>query len=110
MPADQDITILALQKELSNTERLQFQGEYNVRRKSIPTSIVLSALLGGLGAHRFYLGEIGLGITYAVFCWTFIPAFLALIECFLLPDRVRKYNYRTAESIANSIKMLRPEP
>lgn len=37
-------------------------------------------LLGGFGGHKFYLGSIGLGFLYLFFCWTFIPAFIALIE------------------------------
>ncbi len=41
---------------------------------------LLGILLGGLGAHKFYLGQIGLGILYLIFCWTFIPAIIGLIE------------------------------
>ena len=41
---------------------------------------ILGILLGGLGVHKFYLGNIGLGILYLCFCWTFIPAIIGLIE------------------------------
>jgi TM2 domain-containing membrane protein YozV len=37
-------------------------------------------LLGGLGIHKFYLGRVGQGILYLVFCWTFIPALIGLVE------------------------------
>jgi TM2 domain-containing membrane protein YozV len=37
-------------------------------------------LLGGLGIHKFYLGQTGLGIVYLVFCWTFIPSLIGLVE------------------------------
>jgi TM2 domain-containing membrane protein YozV len=30
--------------------------------------------------HKFYLGKIGLGIVYILFCWTFIPAIIAFVE------------------------------
>ena len=43
-------------------------------------ALILAWLLGGLGAHKFYLGKIGLGILYLVFCWTCIPAIIAFIE------------------------------
>ena len=39
--------------------------------------------LGGFGAHKFYLGQIGLGVLYFVFFWTFIPAIVAFIEFIL---------------------------
>ncbi len=41
---------------------------------------VLALLLGGLGAHKFYLGSWGLGIVYLVFCWTYIPSLVSLVE------------------------------
>lgn len=42
--------------------------------------ILLAFFLGGIGGHKFYLGKIGQGIVYLLFCWTFIPGIIALIE------------------------------
>lgn len=47
--------------------------------KSKTTAGVLALLLGGIGIHRFYLGQ-WWGIFYLLFCWTFIPAIAALVE------------------------------
>ncbi len=44
------------------------------------TAGILALLLGGLGAHKFYLGETGLGLLYLCFSWTFIPAIVGFIE------------------------------
>ena len=41
---------------------------------------LLAFFLGGIGIHKFYAGKTGSGILYIVFCWTFIPAFIAFIE------------------------------
>lgn len=41
---------------------------------------ILALFFGGIGIHKFYLGQIGMGILYILFCWTFIPAFVAFIE------------------------------
>lgn len=41
---------------------------------------ILALFLGDIGIHKFYLGQIGKGILYILFCWTIIPAILALIE------------------------------
>jgi len=48
--------------------------------KSKVTAGVLAIVLGGLGIHKFYLGKIGMGILYLVFCWTGIPEIIGLIE------------------------------
>lgn len=48
--------------------------------KSRVTAILLAFFLGGIGAHKFYLGRIGTGIIYLIFCWTFIPAIVAFVE------------------------------
>ncbi|MEK3719888.1 TM2 domain-containing protein [Paenibacillus sp. FSL H8-0034] len=48
--------------------------------KSKSTAGILAILLGSLGAHKFYLGKIGLGVVYLLFCWTGIPGIIGLIE------------------------------
>lgn len=44
------------------------------------TAGLLALLLGGLGAHKFYLGKPVQGVLYILFCWAFIPSILALVE------------------------------
>lgn len=41
---------------------------------------ILAILLGGWGIHKFYLGKVGMGIVYILFCWTGIPSLVGLIE------------------------------
>ena len=41
---------------------------------------LLALFLGGVGVHLFYLGKIGRGIIYLVFCWTLIPLIVSFIE------------------------------
>lgn len=65
--------------------------------RSKVAAALFAFLLGGFGAHKFYLGSIGLGFLYLVFFWTFIPAIVALIEGILyltMSDQEfdRKYN------------------
>jgi len=48
--------------------------------KSKVTAGILGILVGGFGIHKFYLGKIGMGILYLVFCWTGIPSIVGLIE------------------------------
>ena len=48
--------------------------------RSRGVAIVLALFLGGIGGHKFYLGRVGQGILYLLFCWTFIPALVAFLE------------------------------
>ena len=48
--------------------------------KNKTTAAVLAIFLGGIGVHRFYLGETLKGVIMLLFCLTFIPSILALIS------------------------------
>jgi len=52
--------------------------------KSRLAAALLALFLGGFGIHKFYLGRVGWGIVYLLFCWTFIPAIVGFIEGILL--------------------------
>ncbi|MGL5254933.1 MAG: TM2 domain-containing protein [Brevinema sp.] len=52
--------------------------------KSRMTAILFTLFLGGVGGHKFYLGERGKGFLFLLFSWTLIPSFLALIDLILL--------------------------
>ena len=41
---------------------------------------LLGILLGGFGAHKFYLGRWGMGLVYILFSWTYIPSIIGFIE------------------------------
>lgn len=48
--------------------------------KSKVVAGLLGIFLGGLGIHKFYLGNGGAGIVYLLFCWTYIPALIGFCE------------------------------
>ena len=52
--------------------------------KNKKLAILLAFTLGGLGVHRFYLGQKKLGWLYLGFCWTLVPLLVGLIDaiCF----------------------------
>ncbi|MFI3308423.1 TM2 domain-containing protein [Ewingella allii] len=57
---------------------------------------LLAFFLGAFGVHKFYLGKIGQGFLYLLFCWTFIPSIVAFVEfiiylCMSDEDFARKY-------------------
>lgn len=69
------------------------------RHKEKIVTALLALFAGSFGAHHFYLGNKKLGIFYLLFCWTFLPGFIAFIEgvLFLVMDDEEfdyKYNFR----------------
>ena len=48
------------------------------RNRSI--AALLAIFLGGIGAHKFYIGQTAQGVLYLLFFWTFIPAIVGLVE------------------------------
>ncbi|HBN21884.1 MAG TPA: hypothetical protein DD412_01430 [Holosporales bacterium] len=58
-------------------------GQVAPNGKSKMAAALLAFFLGGFGIHKFYLGQVGQGILYLLFCWTLIPAFIAFIEFIL---------------------------
>ena len=51
-----------------------------MKTKSKTVAIVLALFLGGIGIHKFYLGQARQGILYLLLCWTFIPIALSVID------------------------------
>ncbi len=64
---------------------LQGHGE-----KSKGAATLLALFLGGVGGHRFYLGQTKLGLAMLLFCWTMIPFVIGVVDAFryvLMTDR-----------------------
>jgi TM2 domain-containing membrane protein YozV len=85
-----------------------FYQQYDAARRDEVVGILLALFLGTFGVHHFYLRRTGLGILYACFCWTGIPALLGFIECFFMPGRVREFNAIQAAAIAASLGIAVP--
>lgn len=79
-------------QNLPQEKQMLFVMQYNSVQKNSTTAVLLTFFLGGLGAHKFYIGEVGLGVVYLVFCWTYIPGIVAFIELFTISGQVAKYN------------------
>ena len=88
---------------MSPQQTAWFSAEYDSVRKEETTGALFAFFLGTFGAHRFYLGQSRLGILYAVFFWTGIPTLCGFVESFLMPARVRAFNFAQATVIAARI-------
>ncbi len=85
-----------------------FYQQYEASRRDEVVGILLALFLGTFGIHHFYLRRTGLGVLYCCLCWTSIPTFLGIIECFFMPGRVREYNAIQAAAIAASLGISVP--
>jgi len=48
--------------------------------KSKGTATLLALCLGGVGAHRFYLGQWKIGLAMLALCWTFLPVLVGVVD------------------------------
>lgn len=87
-----DMVYAQMLQRMPQDKQMMFAMQYNNSKKSSTTAVLLALFLGGLGAHKFYMGQTGMGILYLVFCWTYIPSIIAFIEAFTIAGQVAKYN------------------
>ena len=88
-------------------KQMLFHIKYKEVKKDVTTAQILALFLGGLGAHRFYLGEIWIGFVYAIFVWTFIPMIVAFFEVFTMGSKIAKFNALRALAL---MRQLEPRP
>ena len=103
-PSADQVTALVMQK-LPQEKQMLFLMQYNGVKKNPTTAVLLAVFLGGLGVHRFYMGDVGWGVLYLLFSWTWIPLIVALLEAFFISGRVHRYNAQKAAEIANTLML-----
>lgn len=75
--------------------------QIQAQKRDYPVALLLCMFLGGLGAHRYYTGYIGLGILQLILCFCGgIGAIWVLID--LIAILMNKYNDSNGQSLTNS--------
>ncbi len=90
-------------RSLPRESQAAFMVQYNAQRKNPTTAVVLALLLGGLGVHKFYLEQTGMGILYLLFSWTGIPGIVAFIEAFTISRKAIQMNRQVARETAATL-------
>ena len=109
---------LAIEQHLedlpSKRARQHFLQQYSLRKRNAGAVVGFALLLGGLGVHRFYLRQVGLGVVYLVagtIGWLIIvPPIIVGILCIIdacnSGGLVAKCNHELAREIMNEIATL----
>ena len=100
-------------QELTSKELQLLSAELEKEKKSTTVSWLLLLFLGGFGAHRFYLGHIGLGIAMII-VWlisiplAFVPiAIWLIVDIVLLTSAIKEENNKIEKGIIQDIMLMR---
>lgn len=99
-----DQRILDLKNNLSDQEAIDFQIQFQKKKKSVLTAVLLAIFFGAYGGHKFYLGQIKSGFIYLAFFWTLIPLLIALYEVINMGKIISNQNYKIALDISKKLK------
>ena len=95
---------LHLKQDLSSHQLAVLNSELEAHKKSPLIAYLLWFFLGGLGAHRYYLGNIGMGIAMTL---TFGGLGIwALIDVFFINGRLKEINQQTESDLIMKIKAM----
>jgi TM2 domain-containing membrane protein YozV len=68
-------------------------------KKNLGTALLLSLLLGGIGAHHVYLGKKTAALLSLIFCFTGIPLIISLFNAAVMPKTIAEYNLNLIASL-----------
>ena len=95
-----------LTQDLTEQQKVLFNGQFASEKKDRTLVFVLSVLFGTLGVDRFMVGDVGFGILKLL---TFGGCgILWLVDLFLIWGRVDDFNRRKASELVTAIKMTTP--
>ncbi|MBF0775771.1 hypothetical protein BVE84_02740 [Streptococcus azizii] len=80
-----------LRQQLDALDESQTAYILSTELKSPTTALIFSILLGGLGADRFYIGQIGIGVAKLLLSWLTLGIW-QLIDWFLIMGATRRAN------------------
>ena len=116
-----DLEILKVAKTLTGDDREKFIALYDERKRLASVGILLALLLGGFGAHLFYLNKTQKGIWYLVASLVgvatsfigvgvialLVVTILCIIDAVNMQPSVKIYNRKAADDLRKEIEFMR---
>lgn len=95
---------IMMKKELTSEQLLMVESELERRKKSKGVMYLLWFFLGGIGGHRYYLGDTGRAIlmTFTFGCF----GILTLIDLFLIGNRLEEKTAQLELEIIQRVKAV----
>lgn len=94
---------LQFKKNLTNDQLILLESEMNKKRKSKTPAWLLWVFTGGIGGHRYYLGDIGYAVAMTFLNWATLGIW-SLIDAFLINRRIEQKNEQIELDILSMIK------
>ena len=95
---------LLLKTDLSAEQLTIVQSEMNNKQKSKGIAYALWFFTGSIGGHRYYAGNIGMGIAMTLTLGGL--GFWSLIDVFFIGKRIEKVNEKRELKIIQNVKAL----
>lgn len=95
---------------LTPEQSLLIEGRIASRSKNMTAAYLWWVFLGGISAHRFYLGRPRTAILQIILNLLLVGLVWTLIDAFLIPGMVRNFNDDVREDVMGRILAARAEP
>lgn len=107
---DEQLHVAALFRDMSDEQAEQFARVYRQRRRDANVTLI-TALLGLLvvaGVHRFYLGEVGMGLLYLFTGGLCVVG--TVVDLFKYKELTYRYNAKQAMDVGMLVRGAFPSP
>lgn len=98
---------LHVKQSLNSQQLLILSSEYDSKKKDSLIMYLLWFFLGSIGAHRYYLGDVGRGIAMTLTLGGL--GFWALIDVFFIGSRLKRKNAKLETNILSQIQASTPQ-
>lgn len=109
LTGEEQLQVAKEMKDMTEEQAMHFAHVHRQRRKDETVTLILAlvGIFGFAGIHRFYLGQVGMGVLYLLTGGLCLIG--TLVDVFNIKTLVNKYNLHEAHDVAHLIHGAFPE-